>query len=221
MSNTLTGAWSNAVVSTSKLSFVPSTGVLTFPIANVTTSINVVGTAVVNGALTVNNTAAVGNTTVTGFVNASSYGTFGGTVNATALNISGVTTTGNTIVTGFANISSYLTVAGVANVTGAVTVTNTAALGNTTVTGFVNASSYGTFNGTVNATALNIGANINLSTTQINVGNATVNTAITSSNVVSDSVYVRNKVGFANSTNISVAYQIYNNATASIDTVFG
>ena len=58
------------------------------------------------------------------------------------------------------------------------TVNNTAAVGNTTVTGFVNSSSYGTFAGTVNAAALNIGANVNVTTTSIAVGNAISNVVI-------------------------------------------
>ena len=35
------------------------------------------------------------------------------------------------------------------------------------------------------------------------------------------SVYVGNRVGYVNSSNASVAYQFYNTATNSIDTVFG
>ena len=155
MSNTTSGSWSNGVVSTTKLSFIPSSGVLTAPTANLTSSLNVVGAATVNGALTVNNTAALGNTTVTGFVNASSYGTFGGTVNAASLNVSGVTGSGNTTVTGFVNASSYGTFGGTVNAA-SLNVSGVTGSGNTTVTGFINASSYGTFGGTVNAASLNV-----------------------------------------------------------------
>jgi len=52
--------------------------------------------------------------------------------------------------------------------------------GNTTVTGFLNVSSYGTFGGTVNTTALNIGANVYLTSSDVNVGNSSVNTQLTS-----------------------------------------
>lgn len=38
---------------------------------------------------------------------------------------------------------------------------------------------------------------------------------------ISDSVYVGNKVGYANSANVSVAYTFYNANTNSLDTVFG
>jgi hypothetical protein len=38
---------------------------------------------------------------------------------------------------------------------------------------------------------------------------------------VSDSVYVGNRIGFANTNNISVMYQVYNPATSSFDIVSG
>ena len=38
---------------------------------------------------------------------------------------------------------------------------------------------------------------------------------------VGDSVYVGNRVGFVNTSNVSVVYQYYNSATGSLDTVFG
>ena len=38
---------------------------------------------------------------------------------------------------------------------------------------------------------------------------------------VSNSIYVGNRVGFANSNNISVVYQTWNSATNSLDVVFG
>ena len=136
-------------------------------IGNTATNTTITGTsATFGGPLVVNNTAALGNTTVTGFVNASSYGTFGGTVNAAALNISGVTASGNTTVTGFVNVSSYGTFGGAVNAaslnvggaaaTGNLSVTGTVGSGNTTVTGFINVSTSGTFGGTVNAAAMNV-----------------------------------------------------------------
>jgi hypothetical protein len=166
------------------------TGLTTLSTANVTSTLNVVGAATVNGAFTVNNTAAVGNTTVTGFL------TTTGTVNATAVNVGanvnlttseidvGNTTTNavltsTTIKVGSATVNTVITGS-------AITTTATVASGNTTVTGFVNASSYGTFGGTVNATALNIGANVNLTSGRINVGNSTVNTFITSTAIETD-----------------------------------
>lgn len=38
---------------------------------------------------------------------------------------------------------------------------------------------------------------------------------------IGDSVYVGNRVGFVNTANVSVVYQVYNPATNSLDTVFG
>ena len=38
---------------------------------------------------------------------------------------------------------------------------------------------------------------------------------------VGDSIYVENRVGFVNTSNVSVVYQYYNAATNSLDTVFG
>ena len=38
---------------------------------------------------------------------------------------------------------------------------------------------------------------------------------------VGDSIYVKNRVGFVNTSNVSVVYQFYNAATNSLDTVFG
>lgn len=170
MSNATSGSWSNAVLDTTDLSYIPSSGLLSLASANVSSSLNVVGAATVNGALAVNNTAATGNTTVTGFVNASSYGRFGGTVNATSFNSTGTATStfaNNVTVTGVTNTVSFnqtgtttstfannVTITGTANAA-ALNILGVAATGNTTVTGFVNASSYGRFNGVVNATSFN------------------------------------------------------------------
>jgi hypothetical protein len=38
---------------------------------------------------------------------------------------------------------------------------------------------------------------------------------------VGDSVYVKNKVGFVNTSNVSTVYQMYNITANSLDTVFG
>jgi hypothetical protein len=63
-------------------------------------------------------------------MNVSTYGTFGGTVNAASLNISGLTSTGNTTVTGFMNVSTYGTFGGTVNaaslnISGLTTISNT------------------------------------------------------------------------------------------------
>lgn len=173
-------------------------------------TINVVSNATVNGALTVNNTAAVGNTTVTGFVNVSSYGTFGGRVNTSIeVNVGANVTISNTqyhvgnssqntvISSTFIDTDGTLTVAGLSSL-------QNVSSGNTTVTGFINVSLYGTFGGTVNASSLNIGANLNLSNTQINIGNSTVNTVITSTGIDTDgTLAVLNSATFSNSVTVS------------------
>jgi len=74
---------------------------LTYTINKITTSTLSVGNSTINTAInatvvTSSARLAIGNTTVTGFINTSTYGTFGGTVNAASLNISGLTSISNT-----------------------------------------------------------------------------------------------------------------------------
>jgi hypothetical protein len=66
------------------------------------------------------------------------------------------------------------------------------------------------------------------SATRIVVANTTVSTSNVTGALqvrggigVADSIYVGNRVGFANTSNVSVVYQYYNSATNSLDTVFG
>ena len=61
-----------------------------------TTTGNTVAAQVNATSLNISGLTAAGNTTVTGFVNVSTYGTFGGTVNAVSLNISGLTSISST-----------------------------------------------------------------------------------------------------------------------------
>lgn len=102
-----------------------------------TTSINV-GNSTVNSVITSSTivapgTLAVGNTTTTGFLNVSSYGTFGGAVNAASLNVSGVS-----VHTGVSTFSSNVAINAGSLVLsdGSLTVN-----GNITTTGYVDASS--------------------------------------------------------------------------------
>jgi hypothetical protein len=137
------------------------TGATTSTFANNLTVTGVTNTS----SLNVSGVIGAGNTTVTGFVDVSSYGTFGGTVNAAALNVSGAAATGNlsvtgtigsgnTTVTGFVNVSTYGTFGGTVNAA-ALNVSGLVTTGNTTTTGFINVSSYGTYGGVVNATSFN------------------------------------------------------------------
>ena len=174
MSNTSSGAWTNAVVDSTDLSYIPSSGLLSLASANVSSSLNVVGNVSVNGTFIVNNTAATGNTTVTGFINASSYGRFDGVVNATSFNSTGTATSSfanNVTVTGVANavalnitgaatssFANNVTITGVANaitlnITG--TLTSTFA-NNVTVTGVTNTTSFNQTGATTSTFANNL-----------------------------------------------------------------
>jgi len=101
--------------------------------------------------------------------------------------VTNTTITGNTL-TIFGNtfFSNTINVERDATVNGFFLVNNSAAFGNSTVTGFINVSSDGTFGGTVNTIALNVGPNVNLTTSKISVGNSTINTVLTSSSIVTD-----------------------------------
>lgn len=176
----------------------------TLTIGNSTVKSTISQTAIITDTLTVNNTISTGNVTVTGFVNVSSYGTFGGVVNATGVNVGANVSLSNTnlnvgnttvnasvtstsISIGNTTINTAISATGIdtdgtLTVAGLSTFANISS-GNTTVTGFINVSSYGTFGGTVNATAINVGANVNLTTTSISVGNSSVNTRIEAGNL--------------------------------------
>jgi len=98
---------------------------------------------------------------------------------------------GNTISLGDINLSTNGTSFSVANSTGGV---YPSALGNTTVTGTVTVSS-----------TVNVGANVNLSTSQINVGNSTVNTTITNVTVSTNTVNVTSTINVGANVNLSTS----------------
>ena len=69
-------------------------------------------------------------------------------------------------------------------------------------------------------TTVNVGKINIVGTTTSNTSNG--GTLVVSGGVgVSDSVYVGNRVGFAYSNTVSAAYQTFNPATGTIDTIFG
>lgn len=72
-----------------------------------------------------------------------------------------------------------------------------------------------------NATSVNSTVVVNISNATTSGNNVSGAVLVTGGVGVGDSVYVKNRVGFANSTNISVVYQVYNSVTNSLDTVFG
>lgn len=139
-------------------------------------------------ALNISGLTAKGNTTTTGFINVSSYGSFGGVVNATSFNSTGTATStfaNNVTITGVANTVSF-------NQTGATTSTFA---NNVTITGVTNTVSFNqtgattstfannlTITGTANvSTAINVGADVTINTTSYEIGNATVNSVLTQS----------------------------------------
>ena len=70
------------------------------------------------------------------------------------------------------------------------------------------------------AATINVGKINIVGTTISNTSNG--GTLVVSGGVgVSDSVYVGNRIGFAYSNTVSAAYQIFNPATGTIDTIFG
>jgi hypothetical protein len=107
---------------------------------------------------------------------------------SSTLGVTGATSLANTLgVTGAANLASTLGVVGAVALSNTLSVTGTANVSNTLgVTGLVTASA-GLNTTTVNANvAINVGANVNLTLDRINVGNASVNTFITSTAIETD-----------------------------------
>lgn len=149
----------------------------------------------VNVGANVNLTTArinVGNSTVNTFITSTAIETDG------TLTVTGATSLANTLaVIGNATFSNTLAVTGAANLASTLGIVGAVALSNTfTVTGNVTFSntlgvtglaSLGALNATTaNVTSLNVGANLNLTTTRFNVGNSTVNTFITSTAIETD-----------------------------------
>jgi hypothetical protein len=140
--------------------------------------------------------SAFGNGSWTGVANLvitpTSYLTIAGAANVTSnanfantIAVTGNATLSNTLsVAGAANLLSTLGVTGAATLANTLGVTGATTLSNTlTITGLANAA--GNLNTpTANASSgVNVGANVNLTTTRVNVGNSTVNTSITATAV--------------------------------------
>ena len=110
------------------------------------------------------------------YINAISYFVGNSTVNAviTQTQISVGNATVNSVISG-----SAISTGGTLSVTNVATFSN-----NATVSGLLTASAGVAVTGTANATiAINVGANVNISTSQLNVGNSTVNSVVTSSSI--------------------------------------
>jgi hypothetical protein len=70
-------------------------------------------------------------------------------------------------------------------------------------------------NNTITVGKISLAAN--LTTNSTNTGTLVVSGGVG----VSDSIYAGGKIGFVYANNVSSAYQVYNQATGTIDTIFG
>ena len=213
--------------------------------ANFANTINVTGASTlantlgVTGASTLANTLGVtGLTTASGNLNtptanASSGINVGANVNLTTTKVNIGNSTVNTAITstaidtdgtldvlGAATLANTLSVTGAATLANTLGVTGASTLANTLgVTGLTTAS--GNLNTpTSNASvAVNVGANVNLTTTKVNIGNSTVNTAITSTAIDTDgTLSVLGTSAFANIVTFKTDYVIDVSANADIGT---
>lgn len=152
------------------------------------------GTLAVLGAATLSNTLGVtGATTLSNTLGVTGLSSLNGGMNTTTGNASiafnvgaNVNLTVDKINVGNSTVNSYITAATI-ETDGTLAVLGTATLSNTlTVAGL------SSLNGAMNTTtanasvAVNIGANVNLTTARINVGNSTVNSYITSTAIETD-----------------------------------
>jgi len=88
-------------------------------------------------------------------------------------------------------------------------------LGNTTVSGILNANDM-IITGTANvSTAINVGANVNLGTTYMDVGNSTVNTTITNITVSTNTVNVDSIINIGANVNLSTSQINVGNSTVN------
>lgn len=70
-------------------------------------------------------------------------------------------------------------------------------------------------NNTITVGKINLAAN--LSSNSTNTGTLVVSGGVG----VSDSIYAGSRIGFVHANNVSAAYNVYNPATGTIDTIFG
>jgi len=96
-------------------------------------------------------------------------------------------------------------------------------IGNSTVFATINSTSYtGTATATVSVSNTFTWTNVHTFSNTTTSGNNTSGAVkITGGLGVSDNIYTDGRVGFANSTNISVVYMYYNETLGTLDTVFG
>ena len=179
------------------------------------------------------NTVLLGNSTQRWQLSANT-GDFTGTVTGTVANMStsvnsalltvGTSFIANTIGvfhTGTVNAASFTTSGLRANTTALVPTSNTILLGNTIGRWIVSANT-GNFSGALSVSGnTTLAGDVAITSGTLSGNNSTGALKVTGGVGVGDSVYVKNRVGFTNSTNISVVYQVYNETSNSLDTVFG
>ena len=210
---------------------------LTSNYVSVTTGTLSVGNSTVNTDIG-NNYVSVGNST--GYVNVYSNRIYLGNTSANA-------TINSTVYTGSANNASYLggvAAANYVNTSGNYTLSgNTtfsanliiAATGEIIINAAAGISANGTF-GTAGQLLTSNGSAVYWSTTSTGVnlassyaftnttasGNATSGAITTAGGLgVANNIYAGGRIGWSNSTNVSVVYQQYNATTGSLDVVFG
>lgn len=144
--------------------------------ATLSNTLGVTGAATLSNTLTVSGLANAAGNLNTPTANASVAVNVGANVNLTLTRFNVGNSTVNTFIT-----STAIDTDGTLDVLGAATLSNTLSVtGLTTASGNLNTP-------TANASvAINVGANVNLTTARINVGNSTVNTFITSTAVETD-----------------------------------
>jgi hypothetical protein len=137
--------------------------------------LTITGSANVSTDLWVGNVAITGNL-ITTVANASSSMNVGANVNIDTVQINIGNSTVNTVIS-----STTINTDGTLAVLGAATLSNTLTVtGLTTLNGNINTP-------TANASSgINVGANVNIDTTQINIGNSTVNTVVSATGINTD-----------------------------------
>lgn len=162
--------------------------------------ITLIGTEVV----TANSTGAL--TSGNGFVN----GHFGANT-LVATNIKGGNVTTNSVLTFQTNttfsanvlVSQQLVVTNTVVFSNTLSVTGNSTLSNTlAITGLANAAG-GINTTTANATAINVGANVNLTTSYLNIGNSSVNVVINSTSITTGSIVVNSSMMTIGGSNVA------------------
>jgi len=171
---------------------------------------------------------AVGNSTVNAVHTAAQItvanSTNTATLNPTTLTIGGLVA--NSLVV---NSASFTTTGITANVTGVYPASNTSGqnLGTTTqryvtyantvdASGLITGAAGLTITGTANASvAMNVGANVNLSTSQINIGNSTVNTVINNISVISNTANLASAVNIGANVSLTTSQVSVGNSTVN------